>query len=179
MRDVVIQPTKQGLVFVLDRDSGKPVWPVEERSVPQGGAEGEQLSPTQPFPTHVPALVPQRISPDDVFGLVPFRDRAVCRELFAAARNEGLYTPPSTQGSLSFPMTGGGVNWGGAAFDPVNQILYANTSRAVQIIKLIPRTDAEGFKAPPGRFRTAAGAPFARRALASRSAMPCNKPPWA
>ena len=62
MRDVVIQPTKQGFVFVLDRDTGKPVWPVEERAVPQGGAEGEQLSPTQPFPTHVPALMPQRIS---------------------------------------------------------------------------------------------------------------------
>ena len=60
MRDVVIQPTKQGFVFVLDRDTGKPVWPVEERAVPQGGAEGEQLSPTQPFPTHVPPLLPQR-----------------------------------------------------------------------------------------------------------------------
>ena len=129
MRDVVIQPTKQGFVFVLDRDTGKPVWPVEERAVPQGGAEGEELSPTQPFPTHVPALVPQQISPDEVFG--PFHS-AIARyaaSRLAAARNEGLYTPPSTQGTLIFPMTGGGVNWGGAAFDPVNQILYANTSR--------------------------------------------------
>src|SRR6201986_2700665 len=90
--DVVIQPTQQRLLFVLDRDTGKPVWPVEERPVPQGGAEGETLSPTQPFPTHVPPLVPQTISPDDVFGLIPFRDRAVCRDQFAAARNEGLYT---------------------------------------------------------------------------------------
>ena len=62
---------RQGLVFVLDRDPGKPVWPVEERAVPQGGAEGEQLSPTQPFPTHVPALVPHRIAADDMFGLIP------------------------------------------------------------------------------------------------------------
>ena len=181
MRDVVIQPTKQGFVFVLDRDSGKPVWPVEERSVPQGGAEGEQLSPTQPFPTHVPALVPQRISPDDVFGLVPFRDRAVCRERLAAARNEGLYTPPSTQGTLLFPMTGGGVNWGSAAFDPVNQILYANTSRAVHIVKLIPRAEAKGLQPPPGHdFGQQQGAPFAMtRALAtSPLGMPCNKPPW-
>src|SRR6476660_118344 len=145
MRDVVIQPTKQGFVFVLDRDSGKPVWPVEERAVPQGGAEGEQLSPTQPFPTHVPVLVPQSFSPDDVFGLIPFRDRAVCREKLGAARNEGLYTPPSTQGTLLFPFTGGGVNWGGVAFDSVNQILYANTSRAVHVVKLIPRREAAGF----------------------------------
>ena len=89
-RDVVIQPTKQGLVFVLDRDTGKPVWPVEERAVPQGGAEGEQLSPTQPFPTHVPVLVPQRISTDDLFGMIPFRDLAVCRAQVASARNDGL-----------------------------------------------------------------------------------------
>ena len=79
MRDVVIQPTKQGFVFVLDRDTGKPVWPVEERSVPQGGAEGEQLSPTQPFPTHVPALMPQRISADDAFNLLPSFGRSSCR----------------------------------------------------------------------------------------------------
>jgi quinoprotein glucose dehydrogenase len=181
MRDVVIQPTKQGFVFVLDRVTGKPIWPVEERAVPQGGAEGEQLSPTQPFPTHVPALVPQTISPDDVFGLIPFRDRAVCRAQFAAARNEGLYTPPSTQGTLLFPFTGGGVNWGGSGFDPVNQILYANTSRAVHIVKLIPRADAQGFKAPPGHdFGPQRGAPFAMtRAVAlSLLGMPCNKPPW-
>jgi quinoprotein glucose dehydrogenase len=181
MRDVVIQPNKQGFVFVLDRDTGKPVWPVEERPVPQGGAEGEWLSPTQPFPTHVPVLVPQKISPDEVFGLVPFRDRAVCRAQFESARNDGLYTPPSTQGTLSFPMTGGGVNWGSAAFDPVNQILYANTSRAVQIIKLIPRAEAEGLAPPPGHdFGKQLGAPFAmtRALAASPLGMPCNKPPW-
>ena len=181
MREVVIQPTKQGFVFVLDRDSGKPVWPVEERAVPQGGAAGDQLSPTQPFPTHVPVLTPKKISPDEVFGLIPIRDRAVCREQLAAARNEGLYTPPSTQGTVIFPMTGGGVNWGSAAFDPVNQILYANTSRAVNIVKLIPRASAEGFAPPPGHdFGQQLGAPFAmtRALAASPLGMPCNKPPW-
>ena len=181
-RDVVIQPTKQGFVFVLDRDTGKPIWPVEERAVPQGGAEGEQLSPTQPFPTHVPALVPQRISTDDVFGVIPFRDSGICREQIASARNEGLYTPPSTQGTVVFPMTGGGVNWGGAAFDPVNQILYANTSRAIHIVKLLPRAAvADGFNPPPGHdFGRQQGAPFAMtRAVAlSPLGLLCNKPPW-
>ena len=177
MRDVVIQPTKQGFVFVLDRDTGKPVWPVEERAVPQGGAEGEQLSPTQPFPTHVPALVPQRISADDVFGLIPFRDSGICREQVASARNEGLYTPPSTQGTVVFPMTGGGVNWGGAAFDPVNQILYANTSRAIHIVKLLPRAAvADGFNPPPGHdFGRQQGAPFAMtRATVGVAAWACR-----
>ena len=158
-RDVVIQPTKQGFVFVLDRDTGKPVWPVEERAVPQGGAEGEQLSPTQPFPTHVPPLLSQQISADDVFGLIPFWERGACRAQVAAARNEGLYTPPSTQGTVVFPMTGGGVNWGGAAFDPVNQILYANVSRAIHIVKLLPRAAVRRRiqSAARSRFRTAAG----------------------
>lgn len=180
-RDVVIQPTKQGFVFVLDRDTGKPIWPVEERAVPQGGAEGEQLSPTQPFPTHVPALLSQQISADDVFGLIPFWDGEACRAKVASARNDGFYTPPSTQGSVVFPMTGGGVNWGGAAFDPVNQILVANTTRAIHIIKLIPRSQTQGFEPPPGHdFGRQHGAPFAMtRAVAlSPLGLLCNKPPW-
>jgi quinoprotein glucose dehydrogenase len=181
MRDVVIQPTKQGFVFVLDRDTGKPVWPVEERAVPQGGAEGEQLSPTQPFPTHVPALMPQRFSTADVFKPFPTFSRSACEARLDGLRNEGLYTPPSTQGTLEFPMTGGGVNWGGAAFDPVNQILYANTSYAIHLIKLIPGAEAEALKPPPGvDFGRQRGAPFAMtRAVAmSRLGLLCNRPPW-
>jgi quinoprotein glucose dehydrogenase len=181
MRDVVIQPTKQGFVFVLDRDTGKPIWSVEERAVPQGGAEGERLSPTQPFPTHVPALMSQRISVDDAFSLLPRFGRSSCEAQFAGARNEGLYTPPSTQGTLLYPMTGGGVNWGGAAFDPVNQILYANTSHAAHLVKLIPRAQAAGFNPPPGHdFGQQKGAPFAMtRAVAmSPLGLLCNKPPW-
>ncbi len=181
MRDVVIQPTKQGFVFVLDRDTGQPVWPVEERAVPQDGAEGEQLSPTQPFPTHVPVLMPQRFSAADVFKPFPSLGRSACQEKLDGLRNEGLYTPPSTQGTLEFPFTGGGVNWGGAAFDPVNQILYANTSYAVHVIKLIPRPAAESMKSVPGgEFAPQRGAPFAmtRTIAMSPWGLPCNKPPW-
>ena len=182
MRDVVIQPTKQGFVFVLDRETGKPVWPVEERNVPQGAAEGEQLSPTQPFPTHVPTLMPQQFSTAEIFNLLPgFGRRSACEEKLEGLRNEGLYTPPSTQGTLEFPMTGGGVNWGGAAFDPVNQILIANTSYAVHIIKLLPRSEAEGFKPPPGfDFGPQQGAPFAMTRVVATSPLGllCNKPPW-
>jgi len=182
MRDVVIQPTKQGFVFVLDRDTGKPVWPVEERSVPQSAAaEGEQLSPTQPFPTHVPALTPQRFSAADVFKPLPIIGSPSCDAQLALLRNDGLYTPPSTQGTVIYPMTGGGVNWGGAAFDPVNQILYANTSRAVHIVKLMPSAQAEGFNPPPGHdFGRQRGAPFAmtRVVAKSRFGLLCNKPPW-
>src|SRR5262249_54753885 len=107
-RDVVIQPTKHGFVFVLDRDSGKPGWPVDERAVPQGGAEGEVLSPTQPFPTHVPALVSQKFTTDDIFNFPPIGSSS-CDAKLAGLHNDGLFTPPSTQGTLMFPMTGGGV----------------------------------------------------------------------
>jgi quinoprotein glucose dehydrogenase len=180
-RDVVIQATKQGFLFVLDRSSGAPIWPVEERAVPQGGVEGEALSPTQPFPTHLPTLVPQRVTPDEAFG-VTFWDRGKCRDELASGRNEGLYTPPSTgAGTLLFPMTGGGVNWGGVAFDPVRQVLYANTSRAVHRVTLIPRAEAQNYKPPAGTdFGAQRGAPFAmtRALVASPLGMPCNKPPW-
>ncbi|AWM11212.2 pyrroloquinoline quinone-dependent dehydrogenase [Bradyrhizobium symbiodeficiens] len=180
-RDVVIQPTKQGFVFVLDRETGKPVWPVEERAVPQGGAEGEALSPTQPFPTHVPALISQTISTDDALSLLPALRRSSCERQFAEARNDGLFTPPSVQGTLEFPFTGGGVNWGSAAFDPVRQILYANTGRAVHLIRLIPRAEAAGFSPPPGHdFGQQRGAPFAmsRAVMMSPLGLLCNKPPW-
>jgi len=179
-RDVVIQPTKQGFVFVLDRDTGKPVWPVEERAVPQGSVEGEQLSPTQPFPTHVPALMPQKFSLDDVFRL-PIIGSPSCDAQLATARNEGLYTPPSTQGTIIFPMTGGGVNWGSAAFDPVNQILYANTTYAIHLVKLIPAAEAEDVKPPPvGELGRQWGAPFAMTRVVAKSKLGllCNKPPW-
>jgi quinoprotein glucose dehydrogenase len=176
MRDVVIQPTKQGFVFVLDRDTGKPVWPVEERPVPQGGADGETLSPTQPFPTHVPALMPQQFTlTDDIFA------RSSCKERLAGLRDEGLYTPPSTQGTVIFPMTGGGVNWGSAAFDPVHQILYANTSYAIHIVKLMPRAEVKDYRPPPGHdFGAQRSAPFAMTRVVAMSGLGllCNKPPW-
>jgi quinoprotein glucose dehydrogenase len=181
MRDVVMQPTKQGFVFVLDRDTGKPVWPVEERAVPQGAAEGEQLSPTQPFPTHLPPLLPQHLSMDDMFKPLPMIGSRSCDTMLATARNDGLYTPPSTQGTIIYPMTGGGVNWGGAAFDPVNQILYANITHAVHLVRLIARADAEGFKPQPGvDFGPQRGAPFAmtRQVALSQLGLPCNRPPW-
>lgn len=178
-RDVVIQGTKQGLVFVLDRDTGEPVFPVEERSVPTGGIAGEVLSPTQPFPTHVPPLVPQRVSADDAFGLTPW-DRDACRAALAKARNEGLYTPPSEQGTIFYPFTGGGVNWGGVAFDPVKQVLYANTSRVVHLVTLFPAAKFDEMKAKHPDAAPQRGAPYgmAREVMVSPIGMPCGPPPW-
>ena len=179
-RDVVIQATKQGLVFVLDRDTGEPVFPVEERAVPQGGAPGEVLSATQTFPADLPALVPLRVRPEDAFGFTPF-DRGACRERLAALRNDGLYTPPTMQGTVMFPFTGGGVNWGGVAIDPQG-VVYVNTSRAVHAISLIPRADFDAVRAvnPGKEVSPQRGAPFGmkREMLVSPFGAPCNPPPW-
>ena len=178
--DVVVQATKQGFVFVLDRDTGRPVFPVEERAVPQGGAPGEHLSPTQTFPVDLPALVPLALRPDDAFGFT-FFDRGACRDRIAALRNDGLYTPPSVQGSLVFPFTGGGVNWGGVAIDP-GGIVYVNTSRAVHAVRLVPRADYAATRAhnDDKEVSPQAGTRFGmlRELVVSPFGAPCNKPPW-
>ncbi|MGA0601053.1 pyrroloquinoline quinone-dependent dehydrogenase [Caulobacter sp. KR2-114] len=180
-REAVLQPTKQGLLFTLDRDTGRPVIPVEERKVPQGGAVGEKLSPTQPFPVAPRPLAPSTITPDDAFGLTPW-DRAACRKLIAGARHEGLFTPPSTQGTIVYPFTGGGVNWGGLAFDPGRGVAFVNTSNAMHLVTLIPRERFAAAKAaePKTEISPQAGARYGMRraVIASPLHMPCNKPPW-
>jgi quinoprotein glucose dehydrogenase len=179
--DAVIQTTKQGLVFTLNRDTGVPVIPVVERPVPQGGAPGEVLSPTQPFPILPRPLAPHRVTAKDAFGLTPW-DRDACAKLIASGRNEGFYTPPSTQGTIIYPFTGGGSNWGGIAFDPGHGVAYVNTSSAIHKVTLIP---AKGFKAakaaqPDLEISPNAGAPYAmkRELLRSPLGLPCNPPPW-
>jgi quinoprotein glucose dehydrogenase len=179
-RDVVVQATKQGFVFVLDRDTGQPVFPVEERAVPQGGAAGEQLSATQTFPADLPALVPSTLRPDDTFGFT-FFDRGACRDRIAALRSDGLYTPPTVQGTLLFPFTGGGVNWGGVAMEP-GGIVFVNTSRAVQAVRLVPRAEFADTKARNADKEVSpqAGTPFGmvREIVLSPFGAPCNPPPW-
>ena len=180
-RDVVIAGNKQGMVFVLDRDTGKPVFPVEERRVPQGGAPGEAVAPTQPFPADLPLLAPSRLAAGDAWGITPW-DRGKCRDQIAAARNDGLYTPPSTQGTILFPFTGGGINWGGIAIDPSTDILYVNTSRIAHLVTLFPSAELQAMrKRFPGReVSPQTGAPFGmkREIVASPLGLPCNPPPW-
>jgi quinoprotein glucose dehydrogenase len=181
-RDVVIQVTKTGLVFVLDRETGEPVFPVDERPVPQDGVEGEKLSPTQPFPIAPAPLTPQRIGPNYAFGLTPF-DRDACRRRIAQARSDGIFTPPSTQGTIVFPSTAGGANWGGAAFDAQRNRLYVNTMSLLHIVTLVPRSDGGPDRGRYGdvEFGAMEGTPYA----ATRDAkilgplgLPCNPPPW-
>jgi quinoprotein glucose dehydrogenase len=179
--DAVLQATKQGLLFTLDRDTGKPIIPVEERKVPQGGAKGEQLSPTQPFPVAPKPLAANRISPEDAFGLT-FWDRGKCRAKIAGARRDGLYTPPTQQGTILYPFTGGGTNWGGMAFDPGRNIAFLNTSNVMHLVTLIPQAKLEAARKvdPHAEISPNRGTVFAmkRETLLSPWGLPCNPPPW-
>lgn len=180
-RPAVLQVTKQGLLFTFDRETGEPIIPVVERKVPQGGAPGEKLSPTQPFPVAPPALSPSRIKPADAFGLT-FWDRGACRKLIAKYRAEGLYTPPTLKGTIVYPFTGGGANWGGMAFDQTRNVAYVNTSNAMHVVSLIPRKEFAARKAaePDKEISPQSGTPFGMRrdVLLSPLGMPCNPPPW-
>lgn len=134
--DAVVQLTKQSLVFVFDRVTGKPIWPIEERPVPQSDVPGEQAFATQPFPTKPPPLLPLGVSLDDAFDLTP--------ELKAAAQAEmkkyrlgPFYTPPSLEGTILRPGILGGANWGGGAFDPETGRLFVKTSNTPSVIRIV------------------------------------------
>ena len=136
-RKVVAQVTKVGFLFVLDRLTGEPVWPVEERSVPQSDLIGEVASPTQPHPTKPPAFELQGLTLEDLIDLTPeLRQRA--EELIENLDYGPLYTPISLRGTVLSPGIGGGANWPGAAFDPVERYLYVSSRRALMVARNIP-----------------------------------------
>ncbi|HKO25689.1 MAG TPA: PQQ-binding-like beta-propeller repeat protein, partial [Chloroflexota bacterium] len=178
--------TKMGHIFFLNRDTGKPVFPVQERPVPQGGVPGEQSWPTQPFPTAPPPLTPEKLSANDAFGITA-ADRAFCRQQIASLRSEGIFTPPSLQGTIIFPGNIGGGAWGGAAYNRSTYLLVVNTNRLATVVKLVPRYQWAGLVAggAEGSVRGAEVAPMegspyvmVRQYLISPLGIPCNRPPW-
>lgn len=183
-KPAVAVTTKIGNLFVLDRLTGKPLVTVEERPVPKSDIPGEKASPTQPMPAWS-SMVPQKLTAADMWG--PTEEmRKWCVDKLATFRNEGLFTPPSFQGSISFPGNIGGVNWGGSAWDPERRLIIANTNRLAAVMQLIPRKELAGAAAHPnemafgGEFGRQLGAPYAlhRDWLASPARLPCNAPPW-
>jgi quinoprotein glucose dehydrogenase len=180
-RDAVVQGTKMGLIFVLDRETGEPLFPVEERPVPTDGAPGEQLSPTQPFPTRPPPLVRHGLDEDDAWGLLGF-DRRACRQRIRELRTGPIYTAPGVAGTVAYPGNAGGVNWGGVAVDPERQILISNVIDLPWVIELIPRADFERVRAenPGVEMAPQTGTPFGlrREIFLSSLGLPCTKPPW-
>ncbi len=179
----VIEATKTGMLYVFDRTNGAPLFPVTERPVPRSLVPGEQAWPTQPF-SALPALVPQRrVEPADAWGIT-FWDRGKCREKLAALRNEGIFTPPDTRGTLEFPGYAGGVNWGGVVFDEQRGRVIAAVNDMPMEVTLIPSADLEAQQRsglyPHAEFGRQAGTPYAlrREPLLSPWGLPCTAPPW-
>jgi quinoprotein glucose dehydrogenase len=162
-----------GMTFVLHRDTGEPVFPVEERPVPQQPVPGEYLSPTQPFPSHIPHLVPP-LTADDAWGLT-FWDRGACRDLMNELRYDGIYTPPSLGGSMLYPSNGGGNNWGSPAIHLDEQVMLVVTWRIAATSKLIPRDECGEV------LQSQLGTPYCVETgiVTSPLGVPCTEPPWA
>ena len=180
-RDVVVQTTKMGLIFVLDRETGVPVIPVEEVPVPQQGVEGEVLSPTQPIPVRPPPIVPSELDPNTAFG-VTLWDKNACEAKLRGLRRDGLYTPPTVEGTLAYPFTGGGANWGSTAYDPARNLLIVNMSNVAQSVHMHPNTQAREATSidHQAEFAPMEGAPYAmsRQPILSPLGLPCSPPPW-
>ncbi len=180
---VVIVGNKTGFLFVLNRDTGVPIFPVEERAVPQSDVPGEVTSPTQPYPTAPPALVLQKFDLNDAWGITP-ADRDYCKQYMSSLRNEGIFTPPSINGSLVIPGNIGGMNWSGSAWDPQSGLLFVNTNNLVAKVRVIPsdKFDAEEeAHGSEGQFTGQWGSGygmFRTFILSNGSRLPCSAPPW-
>jgi quinoprotein glucose dehydrogenase len=184
-RDIpaVMQPTKMGFLFVLNRDTGEPLFPVEERRVPTSDVAGEEAWPTQPFPTRPRPLVPIELKADAAFGVTD-EGRAWCRDRIASLRSDGIFTPPSLRGSIAFPGNVGGSNWSGASIDPVRHLAFLPLNGIATLIELIPRADYRDVQRRSGREYQVApqsGTAFAMRRqtpLAGPDGVPCTPPPY-
>lgn len=146
---VVVQPSKQGFLFVFDRRTGEPVWPINETPVPQSDVPGEHTSPTQPIPSWPERFGRDKFTVEDINPHIPEADQAKLRELLGKVRNEGLYTPPAIQGAISMPGHNGGVNWGGVSVDPVRQRLYVVSRELPLNLNINPDRRAEAKAAMP------------------------------
>jgi quinoprotein glucose dehydrogenase len=154
--DAVAQVTKFGFVYVFDRVTGEPLWPIEERAVPKSDVPGEEASPTQPFPTKPPPFTRQRFTAADINPYVDEAEKARLGEMLANARNEGLFTPPAMRNTIDMPGELGGSNWGGAAGDPATGMLYVRSHDAptMHIMSERPATRTVEGATPEQRGRS-------------------------
>lgn len=185
---VVIQVPKTGMMYVLDRTTGTPVFPVEERPVPASSVPGERANPTQPFTTVTPPLSPLQYSANDAWGPTP-EARAACRELLGSLRNDGPFTPPSLEGTLVVPGNIGGAAWGGVAIDESRSLAIVPVNRLPAMVQLFK---ADGFNGDSIRavdarrgltdfeYTRMRGTPYImrRRLILGSSGLPCITPPF-
>lgn len=177
----VLQATKSGMLFVLGRETGTPLFPVEERAVPASDVPGETASRTQPFTTATPPLSPLRYSADDAWGPTP-EVQAACRAMFATLRNDGPFTPPSLRGTLAVPSNIGGAHWGGVAADERRGIAVVPVNRVAAMVQLFPAEalDLDTVPKTDYEYTRMRGTPYImrRRILLGPSGLPCTPPPF-
>lgn len=184
VQPALLASTKQGSIYVLNRLTGQPIYPVNETPVPQGNekaviASGEYYSQTQPISSI--NFVP-RLKESDMWGGSPF-DQMICRIKFKSHNYEGIYTPPSLKGSIVYPGNFGVFDWGGISVDPVRQIAFVNPDFMAFTSKLVPRADADagpGRKSETSGVQPNKGAPFGviLEPLLSPLGLPCQAPAW-
>ncbi|UJD92074.1 membrane-bound PQQ-dependent dehydrogenase, glucose/quinate/shikimate family (plasmid) [Rahnella aquatilis] len=177
---VLVQTSKQGMIFMLNRETGQPVAKVENREVPQGNVPGERYAKTQPFSVGMPNIGNQTLKESDMWGATPM-DQLLCRIEFKGMRHEGVYTPPGLDRSLQFPGSLGGMNWGSVSVDPNNAIMFVNDMRLGLANYMVPRaqvpTGASGIEMGMVPMD---GTPYGavRERFLSPLGIPCQKPPF-
>ncbi len=180
-REVAILQTKMGWLFVFDRETGEPIWPIDEMNVPETNIPEDAAAPTQPVPTKPVPFARQTIDRDDLFGLTMF-DKSWCQAEFDKMRYEGLYTPPDLREALLFPSALGGGNWGGAAFDPKSNLLIIRAENLATRLQLVPKGDKtdDEFALKDFMTRPLKGVPYAAvgEIFMSPFGIPCTPTPW-
>ncbi len=178
--------SKTGNIFILNRETGVPIFGVEERAVPKSDVPGETASPTQPFPLKPAPVTQQKMTADEAWG-VDAADRQWCHDEIGKLRAEGIFTPPSVGGTLATPGNIGGMNWGGFAYDVDHDLLILPSNHFVSEVRLIPRASYEEERTSTSRkyegdweFAPQRGTPYGmmRRFLLSPKHIPCTPPPW-
>ncbi|AZD50442.1 glucose/quinate/shikimate family membrane-bound PQQ-dependent dehydrogenase [Pseudomonas chlororaphis] len=180
IKPALIQPTKQGSLYVLDRRDGTPIVPIQEVPVPAGAVEGDHTAPTQARSDL--NLLPPPLEEKGMWGATPF-DQMLCRIQFKELRYEGQYTPPSIQGSLIYPGNVGVFNWGSVSIDPVRHLLFTSPNYMAFVSKLVPRAEvAAGSKreSETSGVQPNTGAPYAviMHPFMSPFGVPCQAPAW-
>ncbi|MEN2431979.1 membrane-bound PQQ-dependent dehydrogenase, glucose/quinate/shikimate family [Comamonas sp. F1-6] len=176
----LLQVTKQGMIFMLNRETGEPLAEVQELPVPQGHVPGERYAPTQPHSTGMPNIGNQTLKESDMWGATPF-DQLLCRIAFKDMDHQGVFTPPGMGPTLQFPGSLGGMNWGSVSIDPISQTMFVNDMRLGLANYMIARADMK-----PGASGIEMGAvpqegtPFGamRQRFLSPLGIPCQKPPF-
>lgn len=177
---VLVQTSKQGMIFMLNRETGEPVAKVEERPVPAGNVEGERYSPTQPYSVRMPMIGNQTLTESDMWGATPI-DLLICRIEFKAMRHEGVFTPPGLDRSLQFPGSLGGMNWGSVSVDPNNGLMFVNDMRLGLANYMVPRAKvAKNASGIEMGIVPMEGTPYGamRERFLSPLGIPCQKPPF-